>query len=283
MQIENGDIVALTGATLLNLADSHPTVFDKLKTGQRTGGAVTKIDGNQITIDMGDVLEGPIVVEVDLQHPQLALQLVKKADTTALVPADTADQPDQPTPQQPQSLGGEYAMFSPFGNMQSGFVPPQIVDAIKEMAARDAESTANARAPTRVSTAQWVMTQFISLKQYVIVQDLNRDDEVEGEHVAPGDEWKQGSGDDKDAPVRRVSLQLSDAETSLYEASLSKIQAWIDQDDNPAPAVAAPTVAVEQVVPSIEAPGPVSEAEETTDQEDPAPARTSGPEEEAGG
>lgn len=250
MQFEVGDTVALTGATLLTIAQNHPEVFERLRDGNRTGGKITKItdeyphdDLQNIVIDMGEALDRPLALEVNIHSPQLSLQLIKKAQGTDLVePSQLPPHPSLPVP--PEDGSVSYAAMTPSGELAPGIVPPPVVEAIKEMARQDAGNFARHFVPQQIHLAQWVMTQFIGLKQYVIVQDLNRDVDDEDQEPIPGDEWKHGGEGDGDGKVKRIQLSLADGEEKLYNAAMTRIQDWIEQVDVPEP----------PVVPTIEPP-----------------------------
>jgi len=253
-----GDTVALTGATLMAISRQHPDIFSQLQGTSRTGGEVLEIheepteEGYQrVVIDMGEALDKPLMLEVDHLQPQLSVQLIKRAGSGQLeaVPEPPAFQPSMPSmptgPDGPPEGAFQMYQLGPDGQpigMTGGQMPPHIVEAIRNMAHGDASAVGNHMQPSQlrpvpreVQLSQWVMTQFINLKQYVIVQDLNRDDdEPERERVAPGEEWKNNPADDNKS-LRRIELQLAPQEELLYGAALKKLQEWIETGEAPEP------------------------------------------------
>ncbi len=260
MQFEVGDTVALTGATLLDISLTHSEVFEKLREVKRTGGKITGIfdtdreDHKCVAVDMGIGVGQPVTFEINAANPQLILQLIKKADSKELIRL--------------QALEGSAAFqvqgVAPDGTLmppnQSGFIPPPIVDAIKEMALRDANVVGQNYVPPQIHMAQWAMIQFIGLKQYVIVQDLNRDAEEEEEATPPipGDEWKRGDGEDS-CKIKRIQLTLAEGEEQLYSAAMLRIKNWIEQIDVPPESPSVPRVAVPAVAVATTQPVPKEE------------------------
>ena len=163
MQIEVGDTVQLTATVLFGLQSSAPAVYEKLQDANRTGGVVKQIEGHTVLVDMGDEV-GALAIEVEGQDPHLALQLVKKGDCEAMV--EPFEARPAPPMQQAQQEGLVPFMF-PAGPFQHPQQAPQ------------------EEVPARVRIAQWVMTQVLQLKQYGIVQDLNRVADDEAGHPDP--------------------------------------------------------------------------------------------------
>lgn len=271
MQFEVGDTVALTGATLLDISLAHPEVFEKLREGKRTGGKITRIfdtdraDRKCIEVDMGPAFGRPVVFEINVANPQLTLQLVKKVGSADLIGVQA---PEGSAAFQVQTVAPDGTLMPP---SQSGFIPPPIVDAIKEMALRDANAVGQNFVPQQIHMAQWVMMQFIGLKQYVIVQDLNRDDPEEDDEPPPmpGDEWKHDADDN--SKIKRIQLTLAEGEEQLYGAAMTRIKNWIEKVDVPpespkVPRIAVPAVAVAALQPAAEA----EMAEPESDEEVPA-------------
>lgn len=252
MQFEVGDTVALTGATLLDISLAHPAVFEKLRAGKRTGGKITSIsatdrdDRKCIEVDMGPAFAHPIAFEINTNNPQLTLQLIKKVGSADLIGVQA---PEGSAAFQVQTVAPDGTLMPP---SQSGFIPPPIVNAIKEMALRDANAVGQNFVPQQIHMAQWVMIQFIGLKQYVIVQDLNRDAEAEDDGPPPvsGDEWKDGGNVDG-SRVKRIQLTLAEGEERLYCAAMTRIRNWIEQVDAPPES---PPVPVPVPVPSVAVP-----------------------------
>lgn len=258
MQFEVGDTVALTGATLLDISLNHPEVFEKLRDGKRTGGKITGIfdtdraDRKCIEVDMGLAFGRPVAFEINVANPQLTLQLIKKADSKNLIGVQA---PEGSAAFQVQGISPDGSLMPP---TQSGIIPPPIVDAIKEIALRDANVVGHNYVPPQIHLAQWVMMQFIGLKQYVIVQDLNRDsdEEEDGPPPVPGDEWKNGGGADS-SKIKRIQLTLAEGEEQLYGVAMVRIKNWIEQIDTPpespsVPRIAVPAVAVATIKPVLE-------------------------------
>ncbi len=195
MQIEVGDTVQLTATVLFGLQENAPEVFAKLQAAGRTGGEVVSMEGNHILVDMGEI--GPLSIEIEGDDHQLALQLVKKAGSDTLA---------EPYEARPAACASH-----PFLMPMSPFMMRNQTQPADEV-------------PARVRIAQWVMTQFLQLKQYGIVQDLNRVDDADAGQPDPtdGDDWKRG-----DKQLRPVRVELSAPEEQLYNASLRKVQDWI--------------------------------------------------------
>jgi len=247
-----GDSVALTATTILCLKRTHPEEFAKLEKANRTGGRVVSVDANAITVDMGDALAYPLIVSVNETHPQLALQLIQRADSAELEPPvavydDVVEEPQLPAP---VSHVNPMDRDMPSHGTFMGMLPPDVAEGLFN-AVRSQRRNASGLVPIRVQTAQWVMGQFIGLKQYTIVQDLHRgpthghDDD---EDIVPGDEWKHNRDH---TPLTRVVLQLDDPERALYDSSMTKIQKWIEQaDDGPTQSVALSNSVVPGPVPT---------------------------------
>jgi len=284
-----GDTVALTGAMMLELAKREPEVFGKLMAAERTGGQIKHIedDGSRqmIFVNFDDVLGGPLAVAVNREHPQLSLQLIKRAERAALEePEEAAKMPVDLSDLEDGSAVFQYDVYDNDGNQvgpsQVGMIPPAVVEQIQQMAQQDAAAVGQRKlqqqqmlmvqqaataVPRRVQLAQWAMTQFIQLKQYVIVQDLNRDDDDDAIHdVTPGDEWKSRGT----APVVRATLQLSEAESALYAAAMQKIQNWIEDDDEDAASLplSTPPARVVPVPRSIPTPAVVEESQKMAEE-----------------
>ena len=202
-KIEVGDHVQLTGSIMLGLASQAPDVFEALRQNNRVGGEVLEIDGNKVMIDMGDTLRGPLAIEVDGENPALALQLMKKAGSSDLAEPYEADPEPQ---QQPQRSGAPQGIFPPFPFGSQNPVPLDYV-------------------PQNVRLSQWVMTQFLQLKQYGIAQDLTRVDDEQARLPEPGSEAEQWKNEGKN--LRAVMIELSATEEQLYNAALGQIKGWI--------------------------------------------------------
>lgn len=205
MQIETGDTVQLTATVMLSLADQAPEVFKQLQDARRTGGQVIDIQGNKVFVDMGDALRGPLAIEVDGANPHLALQLIKKAESEEVAEPYEAD----PAPPAPVSQGAPQGFFPRAYNMS----PPQFPQQPRD------------EAPSRVRLSQWVMVQFLQLKQYGIAQDLTRVDDEHAPLPEPGSEAERWKNEGKN--LRAVMVELSAEEEQLYNSALAQIRGWI--------------------------------------------------------
>lgn len=209
MQIETGDTVQLTATVMLSLADQAPEVFKQLQDARRTGGQVIDIQGNKVFVDMGDALRGPLAIEVDGANPHLALQLIKKAESEDVAEPYEADPapPAQAAPDVPQGL---------FPWAYNAMRPPMFPQP---------QSQPRDEAPSRVRLSQWVMVQFLQLKQYGIAQDLTRVDDEHAPLPEPGSEAERWKAEGKN--LRAVMVELSAEEEQLYNSALAQIRGWI--------------------------------------------------------
>lgn len=209
MKIEQGDHVQLTATVMLGLASDAPEVFNALVTAKRTGGEVLEVVGNKVIVDMGDALRGPLSIEVEGDNPHLALQLVKKAGSDDVAEPYEAD----PAPQQQQQLqAGPQGFF------------PQFPVPFDPRMLRPAQQPDD-EVPSRVRLSQWVMTQFLQLKQYGIAQDLTRIDDEHAPMPEPGSEAERWKAEGRN--LRAVMIELSATEEQLYNSALGQIKSWI--------------------------------------------------------
>ena len=222
MKIEEGDHVQLTATLLRVLRDVAPDIYEAVMESDRIGGKVISIDGNQVSVDMGESLRRPLSVETDGNH-HLFLQLLKKADADELI-----DEPYEAGSAYPQP--GEHESDQQF--------PPMMLFSQSQMptAARSPDPSQTQRipeeVPERVRMSQWCVVQMLNLKQYGIAQDLQRTPDHRAARPEPGSEaenWKGGDGKE----FRPVKVELSAVEEQTYHSALNKIRNWIDE--KPAP------------------------------------------------
>lgn len=204
-KIENGDMVQLTASMLMGLARTAPEVYTKLMEAERSGGIVTDVNNDSISIDMGPDLGTPLTIQLDAGQSHLAVQLVKKADQTH------PDQPAQPL-QPSQSI--EFKQPTSFGEFLSGVMgtgrrgpsftafPLQYVQVGSQPVSAEQQQL-----------AQWIITQFLQLKEYTIAQDLRRVSDAEAGEATKGEEWNK-------ANFRPVLVELTAQETTLYNTAL---------------------------------------------------------------
>lgn len=226
-QIQVGDTVQLTASVLFGLHDQNKEAYDRLMEGRRTGGKVVDLSDNHIAVDIGQ--EEPIVLEIDTAGRDIALQLVQKGEgnlDSEAVPQDGAKDvakdadPRQPGPQ-PGPFPGSMTGF-PF-ELPGGVPIMQVVSHGMQMPGifQQQQPQIEQTVPQTVRLSQWVILQFIGLKQYGIVQDLNRNDDAGAPSPDPtGDAWKK-----KD--LRAVQVELTTTEEGLYNAALTSIKDWI--------------------------------------------------------
>ena len=218
-QIQVGDTVQLTASILFGLHEQNKDAYDRLMEGKRTGGKVVELSDNHIAVDVGQ--DEPIILEVDNAGRDIALQLVRKGDANLTSEAAPAEDVKDADPRQPGPMPGPQMGFPfelphgvPFMQVVRGPMPlpgifqqqpPQLEQAV----------------PQTVRLSQWVILQFIGLKQYGIVQDLNRNDDSTAPSPDPtGDAWKKKE-------LRAVQVELTVTEEGLYNAALTSIKDWI--------------------------------------------------------
>ena len=245
-ELEVGDTVQLTATVMLNMSDQRPDVFNAIKNAGRTGGPIISISGNQVEIDMGDAVSGPLAIEVDGDHPHLALQLVRKGNTeevTGVYEADPAPDEQVIVQEAVADAGvlGALLHSARQGAAQGGMmgrVPASVLDQMRRQQREPDE------VPIRVRTAQWVVSQIMGLKQYAIAQDLQRVSDEDAPMPEPGNEaekWQAGDG----KQFRPVMVDLSGTEEQLYNSALRTIQEWVTgQMEAPHPEVPAPAAQV---------------------------------------
>lgn len=214
-QIEVGDTVQLTASILFGLHDQNRAAYDSLMAGKRTGGKVIELSDSHITVDIGQ--DQPIILEVDNAGRDIALQLVQKGEgnhgsETATMVKAVEPQPGPPAESQPNTMMGFPFEGLPImqvirGGMPGIFQSPQQSD--------------EPAVPQTVRLSQWVIIQFIGLKQYGIVQDLNRTSDATAPGPDPtGESWKNKE-------LRAVQIELAAPEEGLYNAALGAIKDWI--------------------------------------------------------
>lgn len=217
-QIEVGDTVQLTASILFGLHEQNKDAYDRLMAGKRTGGKVVELSDNHIAVDVGQ--DEPIILEVDNEGRDIALQLVQKGEDNQppTAPSEMKDaDPRQPGPQ-PQPQPGPQMGFPfeglPFMQVVRGGLP---MPGIFQQQPQPVEQAV----PQAVRLSQWVIIQFIQLKQYGIVQDLNRNDDASAPGPDPtGDAWKKKE-------LRAVQVELTPPEEGLYNTALTAIKDWI--------------------------------------------------------
>lgn len=218
MNIQVGDTVQLTASLLLKLKEMHPDLYGYILESQRTGGKVIDITDEFISVDLTDAdSKHPTLIDVDLENAHLALQLVQRVDGGPVMPATRREGAC------PGAVPGGTATTThdhPAGYRFLGGtvvkMPPGFLDGILHPVQAPEDST-----PAKIQMSQWVMTQFIGLKQYAIVQDLRRgDDDSAGSPDPTGESWKKKN-------FRPVLIELSSSEEALYNTALRQLQAWI--------------------------------------------------------
>lgn len=222
-QIQVGDTVQLTASVLFGLHDQNKEAYDRLMEGKRTGGKVVDLSENHIAVDIGQA--EPIVLEIDTAGRDIALQLVQKGEgnlTSEATPQDALKDADprQPGPQ-PGPLPAPMMGF-PF-ELPGGVPIMQVMRHGMQMPGifQQQQQQVEQAVPQTVRLSQWVILQFIGLKQYGIVQDLNRNEDAGAPSPDPtGDAWKK-----KD--LRAVQVELTTTEEGLYNAALTSIRDWI--------------------------------------------------------
>lgn len=218
-QIEVGDTVQLTASILFGLHEQNKDAYDRLMAGKRTGGKVIELSDNHIAVDVGQ--DEPIILEVDHEGRDIALQLVQKGEDHK--PQDTppgeakdAD-PRQPGPQPGPQAG------PPMGFPFDGLPIMQVIRGGMPGIFQQQQQSVEQAVPQTVRLSQWVIIQFIQLKQYGIVQDLNRNDDATAPGPDPtGDAWKKKE-------LRAVQVELTPPEEGLYNTALTAIKDWIGQ------------------------------------------------------
>lgn len=222
MQIEYGDIVRLTETALATFKIGAHDLYQQVQPVNQYGGTVLEISDSRIVIDFRPYLENPLGIELPNGPLSALIELVKKnpiipdaspGQSPALVEAAVAVEESDESAAQPVQHGaccpGMPLSLSP---MQSGQLPPGPMMQ---------PQTGEAVLPPKVRMSQWVMTQFIGLKQYGIVQDLHRNDDAAAPKPDP-----RGELYDKPA-LRAVTVELSEAEDGLYNAALMHLKQYI--------------------------------------------------------
>lgn len=211
MQLQVGDTVQFTATLLLGLGRECRDVLDRMVARQCGGGRVVSVTETTLLIDTGDA--SPILINSAAADRHLAVRVVARAADSAAVDTDDDDDDDADMPDVDSGAAASVmvsASMSPFLHplASSGMSP-----------ALSAETP-----PQQVRLSQWVISQFLSLKQYGIAQDLNRNDDGQAGVTDPtGENWKK-------AAYRPVVVELSSAEESCYHAALARIQRWILAD-----------------------------------------------------
>lgn len=75
--------------------------------------------------------------------------------------------------------------------------------------------------PLQVGTAQWVVSQFLELRKFSVLQTVQRNAQLQD-----GDEWKTRDATTPDALLLR-------AERQLYEAAMRRVQEWVSSPSVP--------------------------------------------------
>ena len=86
---------------------------------------------------------------------------------------------------------------------------------------------------SRISLAQWAITQFLQMKQFAIVQDLRRVPDEYADGPDPRDDteaWKTGG-----QTYRPAKAELTDVEEQLYNTALMTIRDWLRQPESSKP------------------------------------------------
>lgn len=208
LEIRIGDIVEITGAALMELAQKEPEVFEQLRRSGVTRGPVRELAANRIAVDIGDSSDCPLTLDLDPQYPFRTIRLVQRKDQ------------ERPVDEMPPEV--HVCEMGPMG-MMGGYPIPGLGSSLQEaMQAAMQQRTV----PVRVQVAQGVISQFLHLKQYMIIQAAQRG---EGAPVE-GDEWKQGYDNDEDGPhITSMRLKLDTAEQKLYERAMSVIGDWMEE------------------------------------------------------
>jgi len=219
MKIEEGDHVQLTATLLRVLRDVAPDIYEAVMESDRIGGKVISINGNQVSVDMGESLRRPLSVETDGNH-HLFLQLLKKADEDELI-----DEPYEAGSAYPQP--GEHESDQQFTPMML-FSQSQMPPALRSPESSEPPQRIPEEVPERVRMAQWCVVQILNLKQYGITQDLQRTPDHRAPRPEPGSDaeyWKGSDGKE----FRPVKVELSAVEEQTYHSALNKIRNWIDE------------------------------------------------------
>lgn len=215
-KIQVGDTVQLTASVLFGLHEQNKAAYDLLMETKRTGGKVVDVSDEHISVDVGQ--DTPIVLELDATSRDVALQLVQRGEHAE----ETKDvSPPKEDPRQPGRQPSPSAGFIDFAN--AGIPIMQVLrGAAPGMPGIfQQQQPVEQAVPQNVRLSQWVILQFIGLKQYGIVQDLNRNDDATAGRPDPtGENWNKKE-------LRAVQVELTAPEEGLYNSALSVIKSWI--------------------------------------------------------
>lgn len=252
--IEVHDTVQLTALTVMQLAQSNPPLFDDLVKRGTTTANVLEIGPNHLLLDIGT--QEPLRIDVPASHFEEAVQLKQKHTPPEPVPVAAAAG-------EPQAPVCEHGVPHPFAQSIFG-MPLQAVMAripLGPFGGGMPYQQTNDEVPTRVRISQWVMVQFLSLKQYAITQDLNRISDEHARKPDPtGDNWNRND-------IRPVQVELAAAEEQLYNKALGALGDWIENDrpQTQQPAVIPQFTIVEMTPPASDDTPPPPPAEAPTE------------------
>jgi len=243
--MEIGDQVELTAPTLLAIASETPMVFKKIYTTRATDGVVTEFGIGFVRVDFGDEVNAAhergrnapprgIPIGGTAIRPLNAILRVLPSD--AVVPKEPVAEAGQAIPLAPPdaiddaggmpglSMGDPSVMEPmPAAMATDGFGRFQFTRPVTPAIDRKMTEAAVDRIPWRIHVAQGTISQIIGLKQYSIVQEVNREHERhDDDPTLPGDEWKNHRED-----VNPVRVELSEVEQRLYEAATDVLIAWM--------------------------------------------------------
>ncbi len=198
MTLQIGDLVQLTGATMMGLYSTANDLFVKMLDAKQAGGKVTALTNDSITLDIAGI---PLTLEV----PQGDLsQVVQRIPSV-----DEEDQPAARHMPQPHFQFAGMPFFMLPDDEEHGAQPTLL----------DHRAIVNPNAPAQVNPvqlrlAQWTVSQILALKQHTIAQQIQCD--------------RHSNPDSLGIPAAAFkALALSDDEESLYNTALRKIQRFI--------------------------------------------------------
>lgn len=202
MQLEVGDSVQLTGNLLLILRRTAPSVFEKLMEKGELIGRILAIRHNVLRLDVS--LDKPLTLTID-GNPHLFVQLIRK-HSGAMVGVYEADSG--------VAAPANFSLAPPDNSLMQSMIDDD--DAEDD---EDDDDLVN-----RIRVSQWLINQFLSMKQYGIVQDLHRGSDT-GSRPDPRDDNENWNFHGKE--FRPVKYELSVMEEKAYNAALAAIFEYV--------------------------------------------------------
>lgn len=210
MQIEVGDVVQLTGPTMLLLQQQLPKIYNRIVETGAVVARVAAIHQDQIQLQL-QALEKPLLLRVH-GNLHLLLQLLQKNAGGQVGSYEAL------TPQAPNFASGK--LLFPIASS------PSVNSVLDDPGFADDETDdEDDDIFDRVRLSQWVIQQFLYLKQYAIIQDLNREPDSPGLRPDPTDTSENWKFHNKE--FRPVKYELSVVEEQAYSAALLAIRDYI--------------------------------------------------------